>query len=472
MDPLWILLAGVLTVVGGILVLRLQAFLALVAGALVVAALTPAAAVVKHEVSKKATVEAAEKIAKLSIGERVAREFGNTCAKIGILIAMSSIVGRCLMDSGGADRIVHSLLRWLGEARAPIAFVVASYLLGIPAFLETVFLLMIPIGKALRRQSGKNYVLYVLAIIAGATITHSLVPPGPGPLFVARALDINVGVMIIAGCTVAAFTTTAGYLFAIWRNMTFDVPLRETAVGEGAPVARKLEDLPPLWLALLPIALPMLMITGTTVVEILENAKIVVKGTAAQPLWATLGDVNIALTVAAVIGLAMLVGQNRDHLKQLGKTVTPALEEAGMIILIIGAGGAFGGVLQQTGVGARIQEISQSYHIGVLFLAWLVTAMVRVAQGSATVAMITAIGMVGSMATEAQLGFHPVYVALAIGCGSKMLPWMNDGGFWVVCKVSGMTERETLKTFSAMLSVMGVAGLLVTMLLAKLFPHF
>lgn len=245
MDPLWILLAGVLTVVGGILVLRLQAFLALVAGALVVAALTPAAAVVKHEVSKKATVEAAEKIAKLSIGERVAREFGNTCAKIGILIAMSSIVGRCLMDSGGADRIVHSLLRWLGEARAPIAFVVASYLLGIPAFLETVFLLMIPIGKALRRQSGKNYVLYVLSIIAGATITHSLVPPGPGPLFVARALDVNMGVMIIAGCTVAAFTTTAGYLFALWRNLNFDVPLREAAVGEGAPVARKLEDLRP-----------------------------------------------------------------------------------------------------------------------------------------------------------------------------------------------------------------------------------
>jgi GntP family gluconate:H+ symporter len=108
----------------------------------------------------------------------------------------------------------------------------------------------------------------------------------------------------------------------------------------------------------------------------------------------------------------------------------------------------------------------------VLLLAWLVTAMVRVAQGSATVAMITAIGMVGSMANEAQLGFHPVYVALAIGCGSKMLPWMNDGGFWVVCKVSGMNERETLKTFSTMLSVMGVAGLLVTMLLAKFFPHF
>ena len=472
MDPLWILLAGVLTVVGGILVLRLQAFLALVAGALVVAALTPAAAVVKHEISKKATPEAAEKVAKLSIGERVAREFGSTCAKIGILIAMSSIIGRCLMESGGADRIVHSLLNWLGEARAPIAFVVASYLLGIPAFLETVFLLMIPIGKALRRQSGKNYVLYVLSIIAGATITHSLVPPGPGPLFVARVLNVDMGVMIIAGCVVAAFTTSAGYLFAVWRNRTFDVPLRENVALEPAPVARDPKDLPPLWLALLPIALPMFMITSATVVEILERAKVLPKGTVAQPLWTTLGDVNIALTVAAVVGLAMLVSQNRDHLKQLGKTVTPALEEAGMIILIIGAGGAFGGVLQQTGVGDRIQDISRSYHIGVLLLAWLVTAMVRVAQGSATVAMITAIGMVGSMANEAQLGFHPVYVALAIGCGSKMLPWMNDGGFWVVCKVSGMNERETLKTFSTMLSVMGVAGLLVTMLLAKFFPHF
>ncbi len=472
MDPLWILLAGVLTVVGGILVFRLQAFLALVAGALVVAAFTPAGAVKKYEISKKATPEAAEKIAQLSIGERVAREFGSTCAKIGILIAMSSIVGRCLMDSGGADRIVHSLLAGLGEARAPVAFVVASYLLGIPAFLETVFLLMIPIGKALRRQTGKNYVLYVLAIIAGATITHSLVPPGPGPLFVARALNVDMGVMIIAGCVVAAFTTTSGYLFAIWRNKTFTVPLRDTAVGAAAPVTREPKDQPPLWLALLPIVLPMLMITSATFVEVLERANVIAHSPKWQPLWATLGDVNIALTVAAVIGLAMLVWQNRDALKNLGKTVNPALEEAGMIILIIGAGGAFGGVLQQTGVGERIQELSKNYHVGVLFLAWLVTAMVRVAQGSATVAMITAIGMVGGLATEAQLGFHPVYVALAIGCGSKMLPWMNDGGFWVVCKVSGMTERETLKTFSAMLSVMGVAGLLATMLLAKLFPHF
>jgi GntP family gluconate:H+ symporter len=472
-DPLWILLAGVLTVVGGIIVLRLQAFLALIAGALIVSALTPTAAIVKFEMGKKATKEAAEKIAKMPVGERVAREFGSTCAKIGIMIAMASIIGRCLMESGGADRIVRSLLGLLGEKNAPVAFAVSSYLLGIPAFLETVFLLMIPIGKALWRQTGRNYVLYVLSIIVGATITHSLVPPAPGPLFVAKALDVDMGLMMVGGCVIGAFATVAGYLFAIWRNKTFEVPLRDLAVSGEQLKVREEKDMPPLWLALMPIALPMAMITSATVAEIFERMPSMASLVAPlKTVFATLGDANIALTVSAVFGLGMLISQNREHFKQMGKTVGPALEEAGMIILIIGAGGAFGGVLQQTGVGDRIQELSKQYHVGVLFLAWLVTAMVRVAQGSATVAMITAIGMVGGLATESQLGFHPVYVAIAIGCGSKMMPWMNDGGFWVVCKVSGMNERETLKTFSAMLSVMGVAGLLVTMLLARFFPHF
>lgn len=141
-----------------------------------------------------------------------------------------------------------------------------------------------------------------------------------------------------------------------------------------------------------------------------------------------------------------------------------------MIILITSAGGAFGGVLQQCGIGPRVQELSTTYSIAILPLAWAVTALVRVAQGSATVAMITAVGVVGGMATPELLGFHPLWVALAIGCGSKMLPWMNDSGFWVICKVSGFTEKECLTTFSPMVTLMGLTGLFVVMALAKLFP--
>jgi GntP family gluconate:H+ symporter len=147
-----------------------------------------------------------------------------------------------------------------------------------------------------------------------------------------------------------------------------------------------------------------------------------------------------------------------------------ALSSGGLIILITSAGGAFGGILQQTGIGFRIQELAASYHIAVLPLAFLVTAIVRTAQGSATVAMITAVGILGGLAGGGQLGFHPVYLALVIGCGSKLIPWMNDSGFWVICKMSGMTEGETLKTCSTMMTLMGIVGLFVIMILARLFP--
>lgn len=167
MDPLWILALGMVVVLGGILALRLHAFLALVLGALAVAALTPSEAIVKHGISRKLAPEAAKKAAEQPAIERVTREFGGTAGRIGVLIAFASIVGKCLLDSGGADRIVRSTLRVLGEQRGPLAFLISGFLLGIPVFFDTVFLLMIPLGKAMRMRTGQNYTLYVLSIIAG-----------------------------------------------------------------------------------------------------------------------------------------------------------------------------------------------------------------------------------------------------------------------------------------------------------------
>jgi GntP family gluconate:H+ symporter len=141
-----------------------------------------------------------------------------------------------------------------------------------------------------------------------------------------------------------------------------------------------------------------------------------------------------------------------------------------VIILITAAGGALGAVLQQTGIGPRIEGLAATYNIAVLPLAFLVTALVRTAQGSATVSMITAVGILSGFSDPAVLGFHPVYLALAIGCGSKPIPWMNDSGFWVVGKMSGLTEAETLKTFSTELTLMGFAGIAVVMVAAKVLP--
>jgi GntP family gluconate:H+ symporter len=182
------------------------------------------------------------------------------------------------------------------------------------------------------------------------------------------------------------------------------------------------------------------------------------------------GNPNIALTISAAIALSTYAWWCRGRKRNVTALLQHALSNGGIIILITSAGGAFGSVLQQTGIGYRIQELAASHQIAVLPLAFCVTAVVRTAQGSATVAMITAVGILSGLAGSGQLGFHPLYLALVIGCGSKPIPWMNDSGFWVICKMSGMTEGETLKTCSAMMTLMGIVGLLVTMILARLFP--
>ncbi len=479
MDPLVILLIGMVIVIGGVLLLRLHAFLALTLAGLTVAMLTPSDALEKyatHQVASekpKMTQYEADVFVKKSAIERYATQVGVTCGKIAILIAMAAIIGKCLLDSGAADRIVRSTLRLVGEPRAPMAFIGSGFLLGVPVFFDTVFYLMMPLGKAMRLRTGGNYLLFILCIVAGATMAHSLVPPTPGPLFVASELNINIGVMILAGTIVGLFSSSMGYVWARFANRMWEVPLRDSP---DAPLAeleelskRDESSLPPLWLSLMPIVLPVLLITALTAF------KTIYKGVepTSLPTWAPLvqflGNKNIALIIAAAIALLMVAWQKRSSRAELTASVQMALASGGVIILITAAGGGFGGVLRQTGIADRIQEISSAWSaMAIIPIAFFVTTLIRTAQGSATVAMLTAVGIVGPLVDPTSL--HPVYVALAIGCGSKPIAWMNDSGFWVICKMSGMTEAEGLKFVTPMSIIMGLTGLVVTMIGAALMP--
>jgi GntP family gluconate:H+ symporter len=401
-----------------------------------------------------------------NIGSRVADAFGNTAAAIGILIAMASIVGKCLLDSGAADRIVRTSLRFVGERFAPAAFIVSGFALGIPVFFDTVFYLMIPLGKALGTRTGQNYLLYVLTIVAGATMAHSLVPPTPGPLFVAEALGVDLGAMILAGTVVGLFCSAYGYLHATIVNRMAHLPLRESpdlSLDELHAIANRPDsDLPPFFLSLLPIVLPVVLIGGYTILEDHLSGP-------AKEIAATLGDKDIALTISAAVALGMLAWQRRTSRDELAAAVGQALTSGGVIILITSAGGAFGAMLQQTGVAGLIENLPQASPPVILSLAFLITTAVRTAQGSATVAMITAVGILGGVVPT--LGIDPVYLALAIGCGSKPLSWMNDSGFWVITKMSGMTEAEGLRFITPLTAIMGLVGLAVTIVGSILFPH-
>ena len=477
-DPLFILLIGVIIVVGGIIVLQLHPFLALILAAFVVAVMTPGSAVEQFALDKGQTQAAAQALANKSIGERIAFEFGSTCGKIGILIAMAAIIGKCMLESGAAERIVRSMLHVTGVKNAPIAFLISSFFLGIPVFFDIVIFLMIPLAKAVSMRIGKNYLLLVLAITGGAAMANSFVPPAPGPLFLIGEMNIPIGMMMAGGTMLGLVTITAGYLFAVYVNKKWPVVLRDSMDARLEDIkalsAREDSQLPPLLLSILPVLLPLILICADNILDsMLASKALVPESLAFQKLITFIqlfGDKNIALVTGGMIALIILALQKKGTKDGMTPFVQAALMSGGGIILITAAGGAFGGILQQTGISSRIGEMTKDYQMALIPLAFLISAIVRTAQGSATVALITASGILSGLATSTHLEFHPVYLGLAIGCGSKLVPWMNDAGFWIIVKISNLTEREALKTFSPMLVVMGTVGLLVLLVAAKLFP--
>ena len=308
-------------------------------------------------------------------------------------------------------------------------------------------------------------------------MAHSLVPPTPGPLLVAESLGVEVGLMMVVGLAVGLITAGYGILHASIVNRFITIPLRDTPEMPLARLeelaARADEDLPPLWLSLLPIILPVWLIGQQTAISMLRSNPPELVGdylnrvpVGVFGLINFIGEKNIALGIGVIVGLMLLVWQTRMTRSRMRDRVASALAAGGSIILITSAGGAFGSVLAETGIASMIQGLPDLGTVGLLTLAFLVTATIRTVQGSATVAMITAVGLFVGVS----LPFHPVWLGLAIGCGSKPISWMNDSGFWVIGQMSGMTEIETLKTLTPMTVMMGVVGLLVVIVGAMRFP--
>lgn len=420
----------------------------------------------------------AARISRDTIGARVAAGFGRTTLDVGILIAMASILGGCLMAARGAERIVVALRDALGTERTPLAFLTSGLLLGIPMFAEAVFYLLLPLAKAMWMETRRRYVLFVLAIVAGATMTHSLVPPTPGPLFVAEAMGVSIALMMQQGLLVSAIAAVFGYAYAVYADRRWGHEIQPAAQTLDAVPAVD-APLPPLVLSLLPILLPVVLISADSALA---------SASYGLPAWIVqavrvLGDKNLALTISAGVAIGLLawyapvapdgVAQGplaASRADAVRRAVRDAVVEAGEIILVIGAGGALGAALRQAGMAELAAATVPEQKLLLLPIAWAITALVRVAQGSATVAMITAVGIAGPIALAGDLPYHPVYVAVAIGAGSKIGMWMNDSGFWVIARMSGMTEAQTLRTASVMVFIEGCVGLLVTMILAATWP--
>jgi len=463
--PLGIVGLSVIFIVATIGVTRLHAFFALILAAAFVALLTAA------------EQTGAQRFTKAVDG--VMTDFGTTAGKLGFTIALAAVIGMSLMESGAADKVVRRLIALLGESHVALALCLCSFVLAAPVFVDTVFMLMLPLARALARRTGRDYLLYVMAIGAGAVVTNGVVPPAPGPLFVADKLKLELGHAILAGIGFGVLPAIGGLLVARWVNRRMPLAPRalegESAETVAAQAARPETELPSFWPSFAPVFLPLVLIAAAACLDVtLKHASEATRSAVPAGFVQTLqflGNKNIALLLGAVIALAVHARQKKLGWRRIGSLLGRPLETAGIIILIVSAGGAYGASIQNAGVGDQVRELAGGHVLNHVLLAWVITAVIRGAQGSATVATIAGVGIMASIAGTGGYGVHPLYILLAIGFGSKCLPWMNDAGFWVVSRMSGLTQGEMLRSWSPVLSFISVLGLIEVLVASAIWPQ-
>lgn len=458
--PFAILAICVVTIVVLITKMRVHPFLALIGVAILAGALTPLGSL-PGEPEKSHWVQAVE---------LTSSELGFTCGRVAIVIALASIIGVCIMESGAADKVVRRFIAIFGEKRAAFALLVSGFLLGLPIFFDTLFMLLIPLARALRLRLGKDYTLLVLTICCAGAVTHSLVAPHPGPLAMAEALKVDLGWSVIVGTLLSIPPVIFGWQLTKWLNRRNDIPLRETpgvSLAELQKITSKPEsELPSFAASILPVLLPIFLISLASFLAAFGYKE---KLGAVYTVLEFLGNRNVALLIGALLGMVLVVRQGIKAI-DLGTLLGPALETAGVIILITAAGGAFGLMLKHAGVGDAIRLYAAGREINLILLAWAVALLMKFAQGSATVSMLTTAAMMVGIMQGTDLPYHPMYLFIAIGFGALGFSWMNDSGFWVIGRLSGFTTKETLRTWTVLAFAMSCFGLVETLLLATFLP--
>ena len=470
-----------------ILKLRMQAFLALILASLFVAIGSS-----KELTGGAGTLELA------NIGSQIQSGMGSSLGFIATIIGLGAIFGSLLEHSGGAQSLAKSLLRIFGEKRASWAMVLTGFIISIPVFLDVALVIIAPILYALSRKTGKSVLAFGLPLLAGLMVTHAFVPPTPGPVWVAYELGVGLGWVILFGCIVGFPTAIIGGILVPKRMAE---KLYIAPPEESEETAEEDESkLPSLTSVLVLIGLPiMLILIGTIVKENvakdIQRSAIVdsldpeqqANPKARKSAYETavnkqisesnvgvktllfLGHPIIALLLATV-GALIYLGYGRGYDKSvLMDVTTKSLGPAGIIILITGAGGVFKGIMGASGVSEALSIACQNWGIHVLVLAYLFAVFVRVAQGSATVAMVTAGGLMSSVASDLSQP-QLALVVVAIAAGASAVSHVNDSGFWMVSRYMLMTEKQTFQTWTVISTVVSVVGFLLALALWYALP--
>ncbi|MGP4082319.1 GntT/GntP/DsdX family permease [Pseudalkalibacillus sp. R45] len=380
---------------------------------------------------------------------------GGTLGFVAVVVGLGAMFGQMLEVSGGAERLAQTLIKKFGESRAQWALSVTGFIVAIPVFFDVGFIILVPIVYGLAKKTGKSLLFYGIPLLAGLAVTHSFVPPTPGPIAVAELVGADIGWVILFGILAGLpAMIIAGPIFGkyIAKKIHVNVPdyieLEERHYDRELPGFGTVASL---------ILIPLVLILLNTF-----SGLLLPEGNNVREFLTFLGHPFVALIIATVLAFYILgirKGYSKDEVQQIA---TKALEPAGIIILVTGAGGVFKQILIDSGVGDVLGEMMAGSSLPPLLLAFLIASFVRVAQGSATVSMITAAGIMSPIIDSLGLG-GPVLglMVISIAAGATILSHVNDSGFWLVNRYFGLDVKDTLRSWTVMETLIALVGFAV-----------
>ncbi len=391
---------------------------------------------------------------------------GGTLGFIAVVVGLGAIFGKILEYSGGAEALALYMINRFGEDKAPWALSLTGFIIAIPVFLDVAFIILVPILYALSRKTKKSLLFYGIPLLAGLAATHSFIPPTPGPVAVSEIIGANLGWVIILGFAVGIpVVIIAGPLFG--RYISGKVKIQPpagmfTSLKEND---KPRQDYPAFRLVVLLIGTPLALILFNTITGALVNTG-VLPDNFLTGFIIFIGHPFSALLIATFLSIYLLGIRRGTTKKKLQEISNAALGPAGIIILVTGAGGVLKQILVDSGIGDTLAQAVSTGSINPVVLGWIIASVVRVTQGSATVAMITAAGIMSPILSVFALTQpQEALVVISIAAGASILSHVNDSGFWLVGKYLGMDEKQTLQTWTMMVTIIAVSGLLFAWLL-------
>ncbi|MFT4069462.1 GntP family permease [Paraburkholderia sp.] len=399
---------------------------------------------------------------------------GNTLGHIAIVVGLGTMLGKMMAESGGAERIATTLINLFGEKHIHWAMMLVAIIVGLPVFFEVGFVLLIPIAFNVARRTNKSLLLVGLPMVAGLSVVHGLLPPHPAAMLAVQAYHADIGRTIAYGLIVGIpCAIVAGPLFALLVSRYVKLP-EENALaaqfladeeqnGNGAiaGAGKKQRDLPGFGVTLFTVLLPVILMLIGSWADLVSTPK-----TLPNDLLRFFGNTDVALLTAVLVSFWTFGASRGFNREQIQKFCGECLAPIAGITLIVGAGGGFGRVLMDSGISKEIVNAANVAHLSPLLFGWLVAAMIRLATGSATVAMTTACGIVAPIAAAGAVQVRPELLVLATGSGSLIFSHVNDGGFWLIKEYFGMTVGQTFKTWSLLETIISLMGLGLTFALA------